>query len=312
LITVAVGCATRRGYQFLSRLRDLLPEAQIVVFSFKEEPWEPSFVDDIKRLTHSFAGQFIETRQMGAPSLAQFWEATPIDLMFLVSWRYIIPATVFKTPRLGTFVFHDSVLPEYRGFSPTVWAIINGGDYTGVTLFEICEEVDAGNIVDQQRVPIGQTETITEVLDRVTQTYLLLLERNLKALIEGVAQRYPQDSKRATYTCKRMPEDNKIRWSLPARRIFDLVRAVTSPYPGAFTTLAGKTVRVWASEDISQERKYVGAIPGRVAEVWSGRGAVVVTGDGTLLLTKVQMHDSEVVCAADVLKVGQTFDQIDK
>lgn len=83
-------------------------------------------------------------------------------------------------------------LPEYRGFSPTVWAIINGEDHTGVTLFKIAEEVDAGDIVDQERVPIGPDDTIAVVIERVTQTYLDLLERNLDGLINGTVRLYPK------------------------------------------------------------------------------------------------------------------------
>ena len=68
----------------------------------------------------------------------------PVDLAFLVSWRFLLPKAIFQQPRLGTFVFHDSLLPAYRGFAPTVWVMINGQDHTGATLFEIAEEMDSG------------------------------------------------------------------------------------------------------------------------------------------------------------------------
>src|SRR5437867_2959858 len=198
---IVLCCATRRGATFLKRLRDLSSQSHLVVFSFREEPWEPPYLDDIRQLTLSYGGQFFETRKV--ENETQFWESTAVDLMILVSWRYMIPPRVYRRPRLGTFVFHDSLLPEYRGFSPTVWAIINGEDHTGVTLFTIAEEVDAGDIVDQQRIPIGRDDTIATAIERVTEGYLDVLGRNVARLMEGNAQRSAQDHSRATYTCTR-------------------------------------------------------------------------------------------------------------
>ncbi len=133
-----------------------------------------------------------------------------VDLMFVVSWHYLIPRSVFQGATLGSFVFHDSLLAEYRGFAPTVWAMINGASQTGVSLLEMADDVDSGAIVNQERVPIGADDTIATVLDRVTEIYLVLLERNLPALLKGQAPHTPQDRTQATYTCKRVPEDNLI------------------------------------------------------------------------------------------------------
>lgn len=294
-------CATRRGYLFLKRLTELLPQAEFVVFSFRETPWEPPFLEDIRQLTLAIGGQFFEGKQVGGRDFRGFWESTSVDLMFAVSWRYMIPADIYLRPSLGTFVFHDSLLPEYRGFSPTVWAIINGEDHTGVTLFEIAEEMDAGDIVDQERVPIGPNETIAVVMERVTQTYLDLLERNLDDLINGTAPRYPQDHSRATYTCKRLPEDNQIDWAASTNSIYNLIRAVSAPYPGAYTYLSGQKMRVWSARQVTNAHRYVGRIPGRVVEVRPGEGSVVLTGDGALLLSEVQMEGGEITCASNLL-----------
>ena len=221
--------------------------------------------------------------------------------MFVVSWRYMIPSAVYHRASLGTFVFHDSLLPKYRGFAPTVWAIINGEDHTGVTLFEIAEGVDEGLIVAQHRVEIGQQDSIATVMENVTEAYLHLLELHLPSLLEQSAPRIVQDHLQATYTVKRMPQDNRIDWRAPTRQTYDLIRAVTKPYPGAFTYLADRLVRVWSADYVPDEKQYAGIIPGRVAEVRAGIGTVVLTGDGSLLLRKVQVDDGEVACAADVL-----------
>jgi methionyl-tRNA formyltransferase len=301
-------CATRRGYLFLEKLAGLLPQGDLIVFSFREAPWEPPFLDDIRELTLANGGHFFETRQVGSQRWSQFWESTTVDLMFAVNWRYMIPASVYRRPRLGAFVFHDSLLPEYRGFSPTVWAIINGEDHTGATLFEIAEEVDAGDIVDQERVSIGPDDTIAVVMERVTQTYLDLLERNLDNLINGTAPRYPQDHSRATYTCKRLPEDNQINWAASTEDTYNLIRAVSAPYPGAYTHLSGRKIYIWSARRVGNVNRYVGRVSGRVVEVRAGEGSVVLTGDEVLLLTQVQMGGGEIVCAIDVLNsLAQTL-----
>ena len=304
---IALLCATRRGYRFLRRLAEAVPGAELVVFSFREEPWEPPFLDDIREFTHSVAGTFFETKQVGASHLAEFWQAARLDLMLVVSWRFMIHPAVYRVPRRGTFVFHDSMLPEYRGFAPTVWAMVNGADHTGVSLFEIGEAVDSGDLIDQAKVPFGPDETIGAVMEKVTAAYLTLLERNIQPLLEGTAPRRPQDHARATYTCKRVPADNRIDWRAPAGAIYNLIRATTHPYPGAYTSLSGRVLRVWSARRDPGPR-YAGLVPGRVVSVVPGTGSWVLAADGPLLLTRVQLEEGPELCAAEVLNsLNQTL-----
>ena len=298
---IAILCATRRGYRFVQTLAKLAPRRELLVFSFREEPWEPRYLDDIRGLTVESGGRFFEAAHVGSPQWSDFWTSTPIDLMFVVSWRFIIPNSVYRRARLGAYVFHDSLLPRYRGFSPTVWSIINGETHTGVTLFEMSDGFDEGDVIAQRRVPIGPDQAIAEVLEQVTDTYMDLLRDNLECLVKGTATRHPQDHERATYTSKRLPDDNEIDWTASTNSIFNLVRAVSEPYSGAYTYLAGHKIRVWAAKKLPNPRQFVGRIPGRVVEVRPGEGTVVLTGDGCLLLTRVQPEGGEVVCAADVL-----------
>ena len=298
---IALLCATRRGYLLLKKLDELRPDSEWVVFSFREEAHEPPFLDDLRNLTLDRGGRFFEAKNVGSARWAPFWESTPTDLMFAVSWRYMIPPDVYRRPRQGAFVFHDSLLPAYQGFAPTVWAILNGEDHTGATLFEIAEEVDSGDIVDQQRVPIGAEDSIADVMEHVTQAYLDMLERNLDRLLDGSAPRHPQDHSRATYTCKRLPDDNRIDWSASTRDIHNLIRAVSQPYPGAFGYLRDRRVRIWSAQVLTDYHRYSGKVQGRVVEVRPGAGTVVLTGDGALLLKQVQLEGDAIACASDVL-----------
>ena len=298
---IAVFCATQRGYRFVEKLAQLVPDADLLVFSFKEEPWEPRFLDDIQALTERVGGQFYQSKQVGSARWQPLWDSTPVDLIFSVSWRYIIPPAVYERARLGAYVFHDSPLPTYRGFSPTVWAIINGEDHGGVTLFEMVEDFDAGQIIGQEQVSIGPDDTIDVVLERVTETYLRLLEQYLPPLLAGTAARTPQDESRATYTCKLLPEDFQIDWQAGTDIIYNLIRAVTTPYAGAYTTLNGQTLRVWAACKLPDARPYVGRVPGRVIEIRPGEGTVVLTGDGAILITRAQLEGSKILSADEII-----------
>jgi methionyl-tRNA formyltransferase len=299
--------ATRRGCLVLEKAIDLAPDAELTAFSFREDPWEPPFLEDIQSLTLAHDGTFIESRQVGSAANAAFWASSQVDIMFAVNWRYMIPPVVYQRPRLGTYIFHDSLLPAYRGFSPTVWAMINGEDQTGVTLFEITEEVDSGDIVGQEAVPIGLDETIAEVSERVTQANLQLFERHLPGLLDGSATRTPQDHSLATYTCKRVLDDNQIDWEASTRDIFNLIRALSHPYPGAYTYFSGDKLRVWSAERIDFPA-YIGRIPGRVVGIQAEGGVVVLTGDGAVVLKTVQIEDGDIQTAAEVItRLSQTL-----
>src|SRR5262249_4797663 len=216
-------CATHRGLRFLKKLRELCPEDQITVFTFREEPWEPKYLDEIKDFASAHGVGFFEGRNVAADKFASFWE-NPIDLIFVVSWRYLLPMSLMTRARLGSVVFHDSLLPAYRGFAPTVWAIINGEQRCGVTAFHIAEALEPRDVISQVPATIEPEDTIAEVMTKVTSAYLSALEENLPALKEGLAPRSPQDHRNATYTCKRTPEDNLIDWRQSARQIFNLIR----------------------------------------------------------------------------------------
>lgn len=295
-------CATKRGCRFLQKLKELCPEDELIVFSFKEEPWEPPFVSEIRELTLVAKGTFYEAKSVGSSRWTEFWASTPYDLMFAVSWRYMVPPGVYKRSRLGAFVFHDSLLPGYRGFSPTVWAMVNGEKRTGVTLLEMVEEVDAGDIVDQEAVPIEPDDVIRDVMDRVTEKYIEILERNIDKLKRGEAKRMQQDNSHATYTCKFVPEDALINWAAPTEEVYNLIRGYTTPYPGAFTFLSGQKLKVLEARRVAAPKNYSGRVPGRVVNVIAGKGVVILTGDGELLITRLQIEGKDAVCAADILK----------
>lgn len=297
---IALLCATARGLRVLEELAALArgSGAELTVVSFREESWEPPFLDAIRAAAERHGARFVEGRALAGDE--------PIDLLLAVSWRYLVAPATIERARLGAYLFHDSLLPAYRGFAPTVWAMINGESSTGVTLLRMAEGVDEGDIVDQRRVAIGPQETIADVMERVTETYVDVLRANFDALAAGTAVATPQDHARATYGCKRLPDDARIDWRASSASILNLIRASTSPYPGAFTTFRGKRLTVWSAS--LADRTYAGRVAGRVVGR-IGNGVGVLAGDGgVVVLEDVQLDgDVRVNAAALLTTLGLTL-----
>jgi methionyl-tRNA formyltransferase len=224
-----------------------------------------------------------------------------IDFLLTTGYRRLIPASVYGLCRRGAVGSHFSMLPAYRGFAPVNWAVLNGEARTGVSLFHLEEAMDSGDLVGQAEVEIGPDETAGEVLERAVPRYLELLGRHLPALLAGTAPRMPQDHAAATYTCARVPGDGVIDWTMPARRIHDLVRALAHPFPGASTTHRGRRLSIWRTRIPESPRRYVGLVPGRVVGT-QGDAAEVLAGDGVLQVLAVQYDGEDVSPAARILR----------
>ena len=200
------------------------------------------------------------------------WEP---DLIFSFYYRNMIKEEILNIPRLGAFNMHGSLLPKYRGRVPINWAVLHGEKETGVTLHHMVKRADAGDIVDQEAVPIGREDTAQDVFGKCVAAARLVLERQLEALTQGTAPRRKQDESQATYFGGRKPEDGRIDWTTSAENIYNLIRAVTQPYPGAFTEVDGKKLFVWWAKPLTGH-------DGKPGQVVSIDPLVVATGSGSL------------------------------
>lgn len=180
--------------------------------------------------------------------LAERIAALRPDLLVAIGWYHLLPAKLRDVAPLGCVGVHASLLPKYRGGAPLVWAIINGETQTGVTLFHFDDGVDTGDIVAREPFEIAPEDTIAEVLGKAEKATVSLLRAHLPLLARGTAPRCPQDHAAATQFPQRSPDDGAIDWSWSAGRIRNFIRAQTKPYPGAFTLIAGKKVRIWSAD----------------------------------------------------------------
>lgn len=207
------------------------------------------------------------------------------DLILSVYYRHMIGTRILDLPRLGAWNMHGSLLPKYRGRAPINWAVLHGETRIGMTLHRMVRSADAGAIVDQEGVDIGPRDTAEQAFRQVLPCARRVLARQIDALLAGRAPEKPQDDAQATYFTGRKPEDGRIDWTRSSREIFNLIRAVTDPYPGAFTDVDGSRLMVWWAEPGTPA---TAGKRGRPGEVLSVSPLVVAAGDGALELTRTE------------------------
>lgn len=239
-------------------------------------------------------------------SIEKVRELAP-DLILVIGWTRLLGKELLAIPRLGCVGFHASLLPAYRGRAPVNWAIINGETETGNTMFFLDEGVDTGDIIAQRRIPISKDDTCQTLYEKVSDSAIEMLVENLQPLKQGRAPRMPQDHSKATVMKKRRPEDGLIDWNRTSGQIHDWVRALTHPYPGAFTGLDGRRLFIWQAGDAGDGD--TGAGPGVVLEVVGDR-AMVATARGKLAVTRAQWEGAPEIPGSSLADlVGRRFGQ---
>jgi len=251
--------------------------------SLREQIWFRS-VADLAR-AHQIP-VFTPPSVKGGGVSAQVREFGP-DVVYSFYYRNMLSSDILGIPKRGAFNMHGSLLPRYRGRVPINWAIIHGEQETGATLHHMVARADAGDIVDQKAVPIGPMDTAQDVFLKVTDAAVEVLARNHEAIKTGCAKRLPQDETLATTYGARRPEDGRIAWEIPARAVFNLVRALTHPYPGAFSEVCGQMFFVWWGKPVDLPG---GAQP-RPGQVVSVHPLVIATKEGGFCIDKLEWAD---------------------
>jgi methionyl-tRNA formyltransferase len=231
------------GCRCLGVLLDQGIEVPLVV-THADDPGENLWFGSVAALARA---RGIETVTPGDPNAAEFLarvRGLKPDFLFSFYYRSMLGRALLSIPARGAYNMHGSLLPKYRGRAPVNWAVLHGETQTGATLHEMVVKPDAGRIVDQEAVPILPDDLAADVFGKVAGAAERVLARSLPGLVDGSAVLRAQDLSKGSYFGGRKPEDGRIDWSQPAKRIHDLVRAVAPPYPGAFTELEGKRLRV--------------------------------------------------------------------
>ncbi|MFN6471302.1 MAG: methionyl-tRNA formyltransferase [Nostoc sp. SerVER01] len=301
--TLFIG-GTKRGYLTLKALIDAGANIVGIVSLRQDEHEVERYEEPIQYLAEKFNIPHYETKWMKDKNYQEIIakDIKP-DIAIVVGCRILLPKQIYEIPPIGTLAVHDSLLPEYRGFAPLNWSILNGEERTGVTLYCLNELMDGGDIIAQKSVPIQVEDTAPLVYERVCQATVDIILEAYTLLSEGKAPRIPQNYATGSFTCSRAPLDGLIDWGKPTAAIYNQVRALTYPYPGAFTFYEGKRLLIWKAKPVDNPPTYKGRIPGRVINISKSEGYVeVLTNDGILQILEVQIDGEGKTAAANVIK----------
>jgi len=285
------------GYRCIEEL--LRQGAEIaLIFTHEDSPTEEIWFRSVRALADAHAIPYLTT-DISCPANVERVRAIGPDFLFSFYYRNMITPAVLEIPKRGAFNLHGSYLPRYRGRVPVNWAVINGESETGATLHHMVEKPDAGAIVDQERVEIAFTDTAFDVFNKVTDAAAAVIARAWPLLREGRAACIPMNLVEGSYFGGRKPADGRIDWTWSATRIYNLVRGVTHPYPGAFSHLDGAKVVIWSAWPVAGSGE-----PGRIV---SHHPFLVGTGEGLLEIRSLQAENGDEVAATEFVTNDEQF-----
>ena len=289
------------GCRCLKVLFDHGVEVPLVV-THRDNPGENIWFGSVADLARRMKIETITPDDPNATHIVEKVRALRPDFLFSFYYRLMLKAPLLAIPTLGAFNMHGSLLPKYRGRVPVNWAVLRGETETGATLHEMVEKPDAGRIVDQEAVPILPDDLAVDVFRKVTGAAERVLARSLPKLVDGTAVLRRQDLSRGSYFGGRRPEDGRIDWREPAKRIHDLVRAVAPPYPGAFTDFDGRRLRILRTRLLADARRTPGP-----AELYAsgGRCYAACADGGAIELVELELDGGPVSAQEFVRRIGE-------
>ena len=242
----------------------------------------------VKQAAAGFGYPVLQPARVKEPWFPENIIALDPDLFVVVAYGQILPGSVLAIPRLGAINIHASLLPKYRGPAPIQWAIINREQETGVTTMWMDEGMDTGDILLTSKVPIGPEDTAQSLHDRLSELGAQLLVDTLDQLQPGRLVGTPQNKSEVSYAPLLKKGDGQIDWTRDAKSLDAFIRGM-NPWPGAFTLLLGKRLKVLKAKIV---RKETGEKPGTVLEGFPG-DFHVATGSGILALEEVQLESAK-------------------
>jgi len=216
------------------------------VFTHRDDPRENIWFNSVAELAASRGIPVFAPDDINHPLWVQRIKKMNPDILFSFYYRNMVKSAILDIPRAGCFNLHGSLLPAYRGRCPVNWVLANGEKETGATLHHMTSQPDAGDIVSQTRVAISSDDTARSLHDKLAKASAEMLDDVLPSVKNETAPRLAQDNSKATYYGGRRPEDGEIDWLLAAHEVRNLVRAVTRPYPGAFSFLGDRKCLLWS------------------------------------------------------------------
>ena len=256
------------------------------IYTHLDNPSENHFYGSVAHLAAEHNIPVFSPENVNHPLWVERLRESAPDIIFSFYYRDLLSEEILNLPPAGAYNLHGSLLPRYRGRAPLNWVLVNGETETGVTLHKMVKRADAGEIVSQQTVPISASDDALRLHKKLTQAARELLQSTLPAIKQGKVALSAQDEQRATYVGRRSPEDGRLDWNQPATVLHNLVRAVSEPWPGAFSYVGNTRFIVWKSR---VHTDVPAATPGQVLSV---SPLIVACGEGALEIVTGQTEQS--------------------
>ncbi len=279
----------------------------VAVFTHKDDPHENIWFDSVAEFAASHDIPVFAPDNINHPLWVQRIRDLKPDILFSFYYRDMVGKDILNIPSEGCLNLHGSLLPLYRGRCPVNWVLVNGETQTGVTLHHMTPRPDDGDIVCQEKIQITADDTAKTLFEKTTSVSAAMLDRILPRIRQGAAPRVSQDHSKATYFGGRTPKDGEINWNRTSTEIRNLVRAVTRPYPGAFSFRGDNKCLFWEVTELPDEES--SPIPGTVL---STDPLVISTGKGCLRVEFGQKENGVYMKGAQLahelgLAPGMTF-----
>lgn len=285
-------------------LEALLEDGQTIVGVVTTGSVDPDAFWDgsVKEAADARGLQTFTPADINAPSVVDAVQDINPDLITMSGYNQILGPDLLSIPDEGVINLHAGKLPDYRGGSPMNWAIINGEDSGTATIHYATERVDAGDVLLERQFTIEPDDTIADVRAKTLEMFPEMLVEVVQQLEAGIVETRPVDITEGTYWGSRLPQDGRISWTeQSARNVYDFVRALTHPYPGAFTFSGDQKLYVWEVSLLEEDIRHT---PGRIC-MRRGDGRVVAARDRGVLIETVQPEGQKEQAAGDYLERGE-------
>ncbi|WP_196593872.1 formyltransferase family protein [Pectinatus sottacetonis] len=299
---IALFAYSQPGFACLEELIKLKANISIV-FTHIDAPDEEIWFDSVYSLAQKNNITVYRSNKIDAAALELFKQASP-DIILSAYYRAIIPDSFLTTPRLGAYNLHGSLLPKYRGRACINWAVLKGEKQTGVTMHVMTNRADKGDIIAQEAFPIKFTDTGHDIFLKTSQTVKNIIKNYLPLIESSTAPHFPQDESQATKFGRRRPADGIINWDSDVIDIYNLIRSVTHPFPGAFTFYKGKKIFIWWAVPLD-EKEFI-PLPGvqgaknkleyKSGDIINTNNKIIIKCQHGYLLLKTVAHPHDIDC----------------
>ncbi|MCD4821782.1 MAG: methionyl-tRNA formyltransferase [Methanococcoides sp.] len=268
-------------------LDHLIKIADVVSIFCRPQDTDDDNIFKIKELAKEHSISAYQPNKKDLYNYVSYIENLDVDLIVVCGYKYIIPEEIFEIPKYKAINIHPSYLPAYRGQHVINWAIINGEKETGVTIHYIDKDIDTGNVIVQKKVPILFDDTSLTLSDNIYSEACKLLQSVIDRIVSGeTLQAKKQNNAESTYFKPRTPEDSRIDWNIDGVEIYNLIRALVKPWPGAYSYIKDKKIII---RDAKYENILLNCEHGKIINICdstliiSVKGGQLVVNDYTII-----------------------------